>query len=172
MCSRTVGRVEITSGGTDGPELAREWADLDTNVWGGIHDAQPHRVAEQLVNAGWRARASGWNCYEVEQEWVWIELEGPAIAFGKPVDDQLADGYVLFSGVVDPSRYDDLAAVFEQLGVRYEMEQWDAEQTEIIRKWRRPPTADGSGWRNSGLPVPADVTRSVEISPADRRLPG
>ena len=75
------------------------------------------------MNAGWRARASTWTDYEVEREWVGLELAE-------------REGDVLLSGVVDPSRLADLAAVFENMGVRYELELWNAERTEIIRQLR------------------------------------
>jgi hypothetical protein len=123
LTTGSIGLVEITSGGTPGPELADEWRDLDNNVYGTLPGERPYHVAEQLVNAGWRARASTWTDYEVEREWVGLELAE-------------REGDVLLSGVVDPARLADLAAVFENMGVRYELELWNAERTEIIRQLR------------------------------------
>jgi hypothetical protein len=114
--------MEIPSGGTPGPSLADEWAALDNNVYGWLHDAPPLRhLAELFVAAGWSARASSWTEYEVEREWACVELR------------QQAPAEVIFSGVVDPSRVAELAAAFTGLGLRYSIELQNADGVEMLR---------------------------------------
>jgi hypothetical protein len=114
--------MEITSGGTPGPRLTDELALLDNNVYGSLSDAPPvKRLAATFVAAGWRARASSWTEIEVEREWVRIEL-------------QQRPDEVIFSGVVSPARIEDLAAVFVTLNLRYSIELWNTERTELLRE--------------------------------------
>lgn len=113
---------EITSGGTQGPRLTDELAELDNNVYGSLPDAPPlHLLAERLAAEGWRARASSRTDYEVEREWVSIELQ------------QSPQG-VIFSGVADPARVEELAAVFAGLDMRYSIELWDPDGSTLIRE--------------------------------------
>ncbi|MET7375038.1 hypothetical protein [Micromonospora arida] len=115
--------MEITSGGTPGPRLADHLADLDDNVYGRLPHAPSAKVlAEMFVRAGWRARASSWTEYEVEHEWVCIALVEPS------PDERL------FSGVVDPSRVDELGAVLAGMGLRYSVELWSDDQTSLLRE--------------------------------------
>jgi hypothetical protein len=115
--------MEITSGGTPGPRLADEWASRDNNVYGALPGAPPvEQLAQAFVAAGWRARKSSWSDFEVGREWVRIELQ------------QRSPDDVIFNGVIDPARVDELAAAFSQLGLRYSIELWDEDQTEIIRE--------------------------------------
>lgn len=102
--------MDIPSGGTPGPRLAAEWARLDSNVYGSLVDPPPARtIAESFAGAGWRVRASSWTDFEVEREWVRIELR------------QLPDGVIL-SGVVDPSRVDELGTVLAAAGLACSIE--------------------------------------------------
>lgn len=118
--------MEITSGGTPGPRLADRLAVLDNNVYGRLPRAPRVRVlAEMFVRAGWRARASSWTEYEVEHEWACIELVEPS------PDERL------FSGVVDPSRVDELGAVFADLGLSYSIELWSEDQASLLRELSR-----------------------------------
>ncbi|WP_203907766.1 hypothetical protein [Rhizocola hellebori] len=122
MISQEGWAMDITSGGTSGPRLVDQLAALDNNVYGSLYDCPPARqLAESFVAAGWRARASSWTDYEVECEWACIEL-------------QQLPGEVIFNGVVDPSRLDELAVVFAGLDVRYSIELWNAEGTDLIRE--------------------------------------
>ncbi|WP_123967454.1 hypothetical protein [Streptomyces sp. TLI_185] len=60
----------------DGPKLDQEWTEADNNVCGivrGCRDASC--VAERFVRAGWRARSSSWDAYEVEASWCNVEIE-------------------------------------------------------------------------------------------------
>jgi hypothetical protein len=41
---------------------------------------------------------------------------------------------VIFSGVVDPSRLEDLGAALADLDQRYSIELWNTERTEVIRE--------------------------------------
>ncbi|SNY40276.1 hypothetical protein [Paractinoplanes atraurantiacus] len=116
--------MEISSGGTAGPRLTDEVAVLDDNVYGSLPGTLSARsIAESLVGSGWRARASSWTAFEVEQEWIRIELQQQPEA-------------VLFSGVVEPSRLDDPADTFARLGLSYSIELWNPEGTEPIRELR------------------------------------
>ncbi|MFG1675255.1 hypothetical protein [Micromonospora sp. NPDC049282] len=111
--------MEITSGGTPGPRLADHLAVLDNNVYGSLTDAPPAReLAEMFVRAGWRARASSWTDYEVKHEWACIELMEPRI----------------FSGVVEPSRTEELGAVLAGFGLRYSIELWSEDRTTLVRE--------------------------------------
>ncbi|TQJ19971.1 hypothetical protein FBZ33_0156 [Micromonospora sp. A202] len=115
--------MEITSGGTPGPRLADRLAVRGNNVYGRLPHAPRVKVlAEMFVRAGWRARASSWTEYEVEHEWVCIELVEPS------PDERL------FSGVVDPSRVDELGAVLAGLGLRYSIELWSDDGTSLLRE--------------------------------------
>ncbi|WP_433688641.1 hypothetical protein ACQP0I_10535 [Micromonospora carbonacea] len=115
--------MEITSGGTPGPRLADHLAVLDNNVYGRLPAAPRAKVlAEMFVRAGWRARASSWTEYEVEHEWVRIELV------------EVSPDERLFSGVVDPARVDELGAVFAGLGLRYSIELWSDDRTSLPRE--------------------------------------
>ncbi len=106
--------------------LAPEWTDISNNVCGILHG---HRdaslVAERFERLGWRSRASSWYGYEVGTTWCEVELE--------PVDGQ----DVLLNGVVDPSRFDDLAALLTRCGaMTYTLELWD-EDNKLLRETRR-----------------------------------
>ncbi|WP_200209566.1 hypothetical protein [Micromonospora coerulea] len=115
--------MEITSGGTPGPRLADDLADLDNNVYGRLHHAPRVKVlAEMFVLAGWRARATSWTEYEVENEWVCIELV------------EASPDERLFSGVVDPSRVDALGAILAGLGLRYSIELWSDDRATLLRE--------------------------------------
>lgn len=115
--------MEITSGGTPGPRLADRLAVRGNNVYGRLPHAPRVRVlAEMFGRAGWRARASSWTEYEVEHEWVCIELVEPS------PDERI------FSGVVDPSRVDELGAVLAGLGLRYSIELWSDDGTSLLRE--------------------------------------
>ncbi|MGW3788097.1 hypothetical protein ACWD5Z_26195 [Micromonospora chokoriensis] len=115
--------MEITSGGTPGPRLADRLAVLDNNVYGRLHHApRAQDLAQMFVRAGWRARASSWTEYEVGHEWVRIGLV------------EASPDVHLFSGIVDPSRLDELAAVFAGLSLRYSIELWSDDQTSLLRE--------------------------------------
>jgi hypothetical protein len=85
-----------------------------------------------FVRAGWHARASSWTEYEVEHEWVRIELVEPS------PDERL------FSGVVEPSRVDELGAVLAGFGLRYSVELWSEDRTTFLRELAGSDGA--SGW--------------------------
>jgi hypothetical protein len=104
--------MEINSGGTPGPSLAEQWW-IDNNVYGQLPGAPaPRQLAEAFAAAGWSARASSWTEFEVEHEWARIEF------MPEP-------GTVLFAGVVDPARLDELIAEFTRLGLTCSLELWD-----------------------------------------------
>ncbi len=106
-------------------DLAPEWTDISDNVCGILHghrDAAP--MAERFERLGWRSRSSSWYGYEVGTTWCEVELE--------PVDGQ----DVLLNGVVDPSHFDDLAALLTRCGATYTLELFD-ENDNLLRETRR-----------------------------------
>ncbi|WP_431990923.1 hypothetical protein [Streptomyces albogriseolus] len=94
--------------------LAPEWRNLSNNVCGILHghrDAAP--IAERFEQHGWRSRSSSWHGYEVGTTWCEAELDP-------------ADGPdVLLNGVVDPSRFTDLAALLDRFGLTHTLELYD-----------------------------------------------
>ncbi|MFJ4059465.1 hypothetical protein [Streptomyces albogriseolus] len=106
-------------------DLAPEWTKLSNNVCGVLHG---HRdaafMAERFERLGWRTRSSSWRGYEVGTTWCEVELE--------PIDGQ----DVLLNGVVDPSRFDDLAALLDRFGLTYTLELYD-EDVNLLRETRR-----------------------------------
>lgn len=105
-----LGCVEITSGGTPGPRLDEAFHGLDNNVHGRVFDISLDDLALLFARTGWRVRRSSWTDYEVEREWVELELE---------LD---STGCVLFAGVIDPARVGDLAAAFAEFGLECAIE--------------------------------------------------
>ncbi|NEC52561.1 hypothetical protein G3I18_28985 [Actinospica acidiphila] len=99
---------------------------MSNNVCGTLHghrDAAP--IAERFERLGWSTRSSSWEGYEVGTTWCEVELE--------PTDDKA----VLLNGVVDPSRFDDLAAVLTRCGATtYTLELYD-ENDCLLREARR-----------------------------------
>ncbi|WP_225654399.1 hypothetical protein [Streptomyces pseudogriseolus] len=99
-------------------DLASEWRDLPNNVCGILHghghgDAAP--MAVRFERHGWDSRSSSWHGYEVGTTWCEAELEP-------------ADGPdVLLNGVMDPSRFTDLAALLDRFGLSYTLELYDEE---------------------------------------------
>ncbi|MFE5187143.1 hypothetical protein [Streptomyces sp. NPDC056628] len=108
----------------EGEALDRARLDLANNVAGILHgcqDASP--IAERFVRAGWRSSSSSWHGYEVGTAWCEVELD--------PVDGP----DVLLNGVVDPRRFEDLAALFNRFGLTYTLELYDETDT-LIREIR------------------------------------
>lgn len=103
--------MEITSGGTGGPALDLLWAEIGNNVCGVLRGgADPEDVAHLFVGIDWRARQASWTAYEVENTWAQLEI------------DRDSEGVTLMSGVMDPERFEHLAGVLEELGLRYSLE--------------------------------------------------
>lgn len=111
--------VEITSGGTTGPELDTTFQDRDNNAYGSVlGETTPQSLARMFVNDGWRARKSSWTEFEVEHEWAQLELF--------PYRE---DGGLTFAGFVDPVRVDELAALLRRFGLRGSIELYGDDQT-------------------------------------------
>ncbi|MGC5233053.1 hypothetical protein [Streptomyces albogriseolus] len=106
-------------------DLAPEWTKLSNNVCGVLHGhREAASMAERFERLGWRSRSSSWCGYEVGTTWCEVELEA--------VDGQ----DVLLNGVVDPSRFDDLAALLDRFGLTYTLELYD-EDVDLLRETRR-----------------------------------
>ncbi|MCP9990825.1 hypothetical protein LUX09_10435 [Streptomyces albogriseolus] len=106
-------------------DLAPEWTKLSNNVCGVLHGhREAASMAERFERLGWRSRSSSWHGYEVGTTWCKVELE--------PIDGQ----DVLLNGVVDPSRFDDLAALLDRFRLTYTLELYD-EDVNLLRETRR-----------------------------------
>ncbi|MBY8870630.1 hypothetical protein K7640_02090 [Micromonospora sp. PLK6-60] len=115
--------MEITSGGTPGPRLAGHLWEMDNNLYGRLPERSNARsTAEVFVRAGWRAVATSWTECRIEHEWAEFDLLQPAA------------GGLLLSGVVEPSRLDDLGAVLAGLGWRFELELWSDDGPTLLRE--------------------------------------
>ncbi|MDT3726222.1 hypothetical protein ROS62_15560 [Streptomyces sp. DSM 41972] len=86
----------------------------------GHRDAGP--VAERSERLGRRARSPSWECYEVGTTWCEVEL-GPT-----------SSQDVLLNGVVDPSRFDDLAAALTRRGATTYTLELDDEDGNLLRE--------------------------------------
>ncbi|EMF26423.1 hypothetical protein H114_24120 [Streptomyces gancidicus BKS 13-15] len=105
-------------------DLAPQWRDLSTNVYGILHahgDAAP--MAERFERQGWSSRSSSWYGYEVGTTWCELDLD--------PADSP----DVLLNGVMDPSRFTDLAALLDRFGLSYTLELYD-EEGDLLRETR------------------------------------
>lgn len=88
--------MEITSGGTEGPRLDSELASRDTNVYGLVlGDHSPEELARIFARAGWRARKSSRDEYEVERTWAQLRFFPDG------------DGAAVFAGIADLARLTD-----------------------------------------------------------------
>ncbi|MGA4963943.1 hypothetical protein [Streptomyces pseudogriseolus] len=105
-------------------DIASEWTDMSNNVCGILHghgDAAP--MAVRFERHGWSTSSSSWYGYKVGTTWCEVELEP-------------ADGPdVLMNGVMDPSRFTDLAALLDRFGLSYTLELYD-EEGDLLRETR------------------------------------
>ncbi|MGA5120885.1 hypothetical protein [Streptomyces pseudogriseolus] len=105
-------------------DLAPEWRNLSNNVCGILHgrgDAAP--IAVRFGRHGWSSRSSSWHGYEVGTTWCELELDP-------------ADGPdVLLNGVMNPSRFTDLAALLDRFGLSYTLELY-GEEGILLRETR------------------------------------
>ncbi|MGV9428144.1 hypothetical protein ACWDO7_28170 [Streptomyces sp. NPDC003656] len=98
----------------DGAALGPEWQTAGNNVCGVLRGwGDVSRAAARFVRAGWWARSSDWESYEVGTEWCAVELT--------PV----GGSEVLLNGVVDPGRLDDLVVLLSGPGVGFGVELYD-----------------------------------------------
>nr|WP_177232778.1 hypothetical protein [Streptomyces sp. Ag109_O5-10] len=98
----------------EGQSLDPVWLKINNNVCGGLAGAPGASwVAERFIGAGWSSRSgSSWESYEVETSWCRIEVDP-------------TDGNTLLNGVVDPQRFEDLAALLTRFGLRFGLELYD-----------------------------------------------
>lgn len=98
--------MEITSGGTEGPRLDSVLASRDTNVYGLVlGDHSPEELARTFARAGWRARKSSRDEYEVEHTWAQLRFFSDG------------DGAAVFAGTVEPADLTRLTGTFTSLGL-------------------------------------------------------
>ncbi|NYE50759.1 hypothetical protein HDA32_005879 [Spinactinospora alkalitolerans] len=87
------------------------WDGTGDNVYGVLPSGPaPSDVAGRFAGAGWPTRPASWSSYEVETGWCRLEIDRDGAAV------------TLLSGVVDPRRFDDLAALLTRLDLRHELE--------------------------------------------------
>lgn len=117
--------MEITSGGTAGPQFDWRRYDLENNLYGSLPGtSDPRAVAEAFHRAGWRARKSAWDEYEIEQEWAELNLV--------PAGER-----VRFSGTVVPQNLQTLLTLLTDLGYAYTAEYYD-QDGELIATYANP----------------------------------
>ncbi|MER5738889.1 hypothetical protein ABT117_24820 [Streptomyces sp. NPDC002262] len=114
----------------EGQPLDPVWHEISNNVCGGLAEAPSASwVAERFIGAGWRSQSgSSWESYEVGTGWCRIEVDP-------------TDGDTLLNGVVDPQRFEDLAALLTRFGLRFSLELYD-DDGELLREIEAgtPPT--------------------------------
>ncbi|MFE2325432.1 hypothetical protein ACFXD5_16190 [Streptomyces sp. NPDC059385] len=104
----------------EGQLLDPVWYEINNNVCGGLADApSASLVADRFIGAGWSSRPVSWESYEVETGWCRIEVDP-------------TEGDTLLNGVVDPQRFDDLAALLTRFGLRFSLELYD-DEGELLR---------------------------------------
>jgi len=97
------------------------WLEINNNVCGGLAGAPSASwVAERFTGAGWSSRPASWESYEVETSWCRIEIDP-------------TDGDTLLNGVVDPRRFEDLAAQLTRFGLQFSLELYD-DGGELLRE--------------------------------------
>ncbi|MFF8387379.1 hypothetical protein ACF053_27580 [Streptomyces kanasensis] len=98
----------------EGRSLDPVWLEINNNVCGGlVGGPSPSLVAERFIRAGWSSTSgSSWESYEVETSWCRIEV------------DPTEEG-TLLNGVVDPQRFEDLAALLTRFGLLFSLELYD-----------------------------------------------
>ncbi|WP_221354320.1 hypothetical protein [Streptomyces beigongshangae] len=98
----------------EGQPLDPVWLETNNNVCGGLAGGpSASLVAKRFTGAGWSSRpGSSWESYEVETSWCRIEVDP-------------TDGDTLLNGVVDPQRFEHLAALLTRFGLRFGLELYD-----------------------------------------------
>ncbi|WP_329202655.1 MULTISPECIES: hypothetical protein [unclassified Streptomyces] len=105
----------------EGQPLDPVWFEINNNVCGSLAGApSASLVAGKFVGAGWSARSASWESYEVETSWCRIEVDP-------------TDGDTLLNGVVDPQRFEHLAALLTRFGLRFKLELYH-DDGELLRK--------------------------------------
>ncbi|MEV7700961.1 hypothetical protein AB0O62_31105 [Streptomyces sp. NPDC086779] len=105
----------------EGQPLDPVWLEINNNVCGGLAGAPSASwVAERFIGAGWSSRSASWESYEVETSWCRIEVDP-------------TDGDTLLNGVVDPRRFEDLAAQLTRFGLQFSLELYD-DDGELLRE--------------------------------------
>jgi hypothetical protein len=94
--------VEITSGGTGGPELDEAYWGVPNNFYARLTGHPPlGEVAEAFYRAGWNVRKAAWDEYEIAHTWAELLLIPPG----------------LVSGTVAPGRRDHMLELLRDLGL-------------------------------------------------------
>lgn len=105
----------------EGQPLDPVWLEINNNVCGGLAGApSASSVAAKFIGAGWSSRSASWESYEVETGWCRIEVDP-------------AEGDTLLNGVVDPRRFEDLAALLTRFGLPFSLELCD-DDGELLRE--------------------------------------
>ncbi|MFF8610905.1 hypothetical protein ACF06X_33915 [Streptomyces sp. NPDC015346] len=106
----------------EGQPLDLVWLEISNNVCGGLAGSpSASLVAERFIGAGWSSRSgSSWESYEVETSWCRIEVDP-------------TDGDTLLNGVVDPRRFEELAALLTRFDLGFTLELYD-DDGELLRE--------------------------------------
>ncbi|GHG45143.1 hypothetical protein [Streptomyces hydrogenans] len=114
----------------EGQPLDPAWLEINNNVCGGLAGAPSASwVAERFIGAGWSSQSgSSWASYEVETSWCRIEVDP-------------TDGDTLLNGVVDPQRFEELAALLTRFGLSFGLELYDDDGRLLREIEARAPSA-------------------------------
>ncbi len=105
--------MEITSGGTGGPEPDPTLHAIGLDVHATLSGApSPEEMANAFVRSGWSARKAASDEYEVAHRWAELRLF-------------VHDGVSMFSGTVLSDHVDDLLRVLDALGISHRGELYD-----------------------------------------------
>ncbi|MEV7415485.1 hypothetical protein [Streptomyces sp. NPDC089919] len=113
----------------EGQPFDPAWLQINDNVYGVLTAAPTaSTVAERFIGAGWSSRSSSWESYELETSWCRIEVD--------PTDRD-----TLLHGVVDPQRFEELAALLRRFRLHFSLELYgeDDELLHVI-EGEPPPT--------------------------------
>ncbi|MGW7056538.1 hypothetical protein [Streptomyces sp. NPDC054887] len=112
------------------------WLEISNNVCGDLAGAPSAAlVAERFTEAGWSSRSASWESYEVETNWCRLEVDP-------------TDGDTLLHGVVDPQRFEDLAALVTRFGLRFRLELYD-DDGELLQQTEAACPPDNTGLRSA-----------------------
>ena len=109
--------MEFTSGGTNGSKLDEERYNIpgENNMYGVILGTNSKiEIATKFHEIGWSVRKSSWTDFEIESEWAELHIEG--------------ENEILFNGMLDESKFEELQNLLEKFGLKYSLELYDGEQ--------------------------------------------
>ncbi|MEM9276788.1 MAG: hypothetical protein AAGA80_28195 [Cyanobacteria bacterium P01_F01_bin.143] len=109
--------MEFTSGGTEGFRLDEERYNIPdgNNMYGVVNDTiSKKQIATKFHELGWSVRKSSWTDFEIECQWAELHIEG--------------ENEILFNGILDETKFEELGDLMVKLGFKYSIELYDDEQ--------------------------------------------